>query len=83
MWTLYILKCGDDSLYTGITTDLERRVTEHNSSVKGAKYTRARRPVKCVYFCEYESRSDACKAEWVMKKLSREQKQKIINEKRP
>ena len=48
-WFVYILKCSDNTLYTGITTDIERRIKEHNSSNKGAKYTKTRRPVKLFY----------------------------------
>jgi len=76
---LYILQCSDDTLYTGITTDLERRVEEHNSSDKGAKYTRARRPVTLVYSEEYENRSEASKREYfVKKKMSRKDKVSLI-----
>ena len=73
---VYILRCADDTLYTGITTDLERRVDEHNNSAKGAKYTRARRPVSLVYSEILENRSDASKREYFIKKMSR--KEKII-----
>ncbi len=78
MWILYILQCADKTLYTGITNDLKRRINEHNSSPKGARYTRARRPVSLAYADCFASRSDASKAEWAMKKLSREQKQQLI-----
>ncbi len=74
MYHLYILRCADGSLYTGITTDLARRVEEHNSSVLGAKYTRARRPVELVYSKKFRSRSTASKAEYRMKQLTREEK---------
>ncbi len=73
----YILRCADDTLYTGITTDLERRVREHNHSTLGASYTRGRRPVTLVRSQEHESRSDASKAEYRIKQLSREEKQMI------
>jgi len=75
---LYILECRDRTLYTGITTDLKRRLTEHNSSDLGAKYTRGRRPVKLVYSQEFESRSEASKEEARLKKLSRPEKLTII-----
>lgn len=78
MYYLYLLQCSDSTLYTGITVDLERRVEEHNSSRLGAKYTRARRPVKLVYSKKYRNRSLASKAEARMKKLSREEKLKLI-----
>ena len=71
---VYILRCADDTLYTGITTDLERRVDEHNNSVKGAKYTRARRPVELVYSEELGNRSLASKREFSIKKMSRKEK---------
>ena len=80
MWYTYILHCSDNTLYTGVTTDLERRVIEHNSSNKGAKYTKTRRPVKLVYNETYTDRSSSCKRESEIKKLSRTDKLKIINE---
>ena len=70
----YIVECSDSTLHTGITTDLERRLDEHNNSAKGAKYTRVRRPVKLVYSEECEDRSSASKREYAIKKLSREKK---------
>jgi len=79
MYYLYILECADGTLYTGITVDLERRVNEHNTSKLGAKYTYARRPVKLVYSKKFKDRSLASKAEYGLKKLSREQKIKLIN----
>lgn len=74
MYHLYILKCADDTLYTGITTDLDRRVLEHNTSPRAAKYTRARRPVELVYSKKFKNRSTASKAESRVKRLTREQK---------
>ncbi|MFA5886724.1 MAG: GIY-YIG nuclease family protein [Patescibacteria group bacterium] len=79
MYYLYILKCADKTLYTGITVDLERRVKEHNSSRLGAKYTRSRRPVKLVYIKKCRNRSLALKAENKIKKLPRDQKIKLIS----
>lgn len=81
MYYLYLLKCSDDTLYAGITTDLARRVAEHNSSGKGAKYTRGRRPVVLVYSKEYENRSEATKAEREIRKLSKEEKWGLIGAK--
>ena len=78
MYYLYILKCADGTLYTGITTDLKRRVIEHNSSDKGAKYTAGRRPVKLVYSKKFQDRSSASKEEARIKKLSRDQKILLI-----
>jgi len=75
---MYVAECADGSLYTGITTDLSRRIYEHNSSKKGAKYTAARRPVTLVYSVEYPDRSSACIAEAKFKKLRRTQKDIII-----
>lgn len=69
-----MLKCSDDTLYTGITTDLDRRVDEHNSSPKAAKYTRVRRPVELIYFESCENKSSASKREYEIKQLSRVQK---------
>ncbi len=80
MYYLYILECADGTLYTGITTDLERRVEEHNGSEKGAKYTRTRRPVKLCYSEVYEDRSSASKREREVKKMSRAQKLRLIEE---
>ena len=78
MYYLYILKCADDTLYTGITTDLERRVDEHNTSNLGARYTSARRPVRLVYSKGYKDRSSASKEEARIKKLKKESKLELI-----
>lgn len=78
MYHLYILKCADETLYAGITTDLERRVREHNTSGLGAKYTRARRPVKLVYSKRFKNRSAASKAEAKIKKMKRSAKIKLF-----
>ena len=78
MYYLYILECSDKSLYTGIATDLVRRLEEHNNSPLGAKYTRGRRPVKLVYSKKFRNRSLASKAEAKMKMLNREEKLKLI-----
>ena len=75
---VYILKCSDDTLYTGITTDVKRRVEEHNSSAKGAKYTKVRRPVELVYVEKSSTRSEASKREYFIKKLPREKKLQLI-----
>ena len=74
MYYLYILECSDQSLYCGITVDLNKRVVEHNSSPKAARYTRSRRPVKLVFSKKFENRSDASKEESRIKKLTRAQK---------
>ena len=78
-WTLYILRCADETFYTGITTDLKRRLIEHNTSNKGAKYTRARRPVQCIFMQDFSDRSSVSRAEHIVKKLSREQKHALIS----
>jgi len=74
---VYILRCDDDTFYTGYTTDLIRRLNEHNSG-KGARYTVPRRPVEIVYRKAFSSRSEACSREHAIKQLSRPQKQKLI-----
>lgn len=78
---VYILRCQDSTLYTGITTDLERRVKEHNASLLGAHYTRTRRPVELIYFKKYSSRSHATKEEMRIKKLTRIQKLQLVHSK--
>ena len=78
IWFVYILKCSDDTLYTGITIDLNRRLDEHNNSPKGAKYTRIRRPLELLYFEEYQDKSSASKRELEIKKLSRGKKLELI-----
>lgn len=78
MYYLYILKCADKTLYTGITTDLKRRVIEHNSSKLGAKYTSSRKPVKLVYSKKLKNRSTASKEEARIKKLKRIEKLELI-----
>lgn len=78
MYYLYILRCSDKTLYTGITVDIERRIDEHNHSNLGAKYTKARRPVRLIYSKKYRNRSAASKAEARMKKMSRKKKQELI-----
>jgi putative endonuclease len=70
---VYLLRCADDSLYCGWTTDLEGRIAAHNNGT-GAKYTKSRRPVELVYFEEYENRHEALSREWHIKRLSREEK---------
>ncbi len=82
MWYLYVVQCSDMTLYTGISTDVDRRVREHNTGRKGAKYTRVRRPVRLVWSKEYENRSEASKAEYSFKKLLHYKKWEIINEDR-
>jgi putative endonuclease len=78
-WHLYILRCADGSLYTGITTDVARRVAEHNESDKGAKYTKSRRPVVLVYCRDALNKSEAFREEYRIKKLSRRQKEGLVS----
>ena len=78
-WYMYVAECADSSLYTGITTDIIRRLDEHNTKPSGAKYTRSRRPVRIVHCVSYNCRSSASKAEAAFKKLSRQKKLEIIN----
>jgi len=78
-WFIYMVRCADDSLYTGITTDLERRVQEHNDNKStGAKYTRARQPVKLVYAEQASNRGAATSREIEIKSLDRQNKLKLI-----
>lgn len=79
MYYLYILKCNDTTLYTGITTDVTRRVKEHNTSKRAAKYTSLRRPVELVFFKKCIDRSEAIKEELRIKKLTRIKKLEIIS----
>ena len=72
-----MLKCSDGTLYTGWTNDLEKRVEAHNSG-KGAKYTKARRPVELAYYEEFETKEQAMKREYAIKQLGREEKQELI-----
>lgn len=78
---VYILQCADDTLYVGITTDLKRRIEEHNHDKKAARYTRGRRPVKVVYSEECDTRSNALKRELELKSWSREKKLGLISAK--
>jgi len=80
MYYVYIVQCADDTLYTGIATDLTRRIEEHNSSEKGAKYTRVRRPVVLMYTEEFPNRALASKREYeIKKKMNRIQKLELID----
>lgn len=81
MYYLYIIKCADKTLYTGITTDLKRRTIEHNSNKLGAKYTSSRRPVKVVFIKKFKNRSGASKEEARIKKLTKPQKLELIKNK--
>jgi putative endonuclease len=69
----YVLECRDESLYAGYTNNLEKRIKMHNTG-KGAKYTKARGPVKCIYFETYETKQQAMSAEYAFKQLTRTKK---------
>lgn len=73
----YIVKCSDKTFYTGWTNDLKKRIEMHNSG-KGAKYTKARLPVELVYYEAFDTREEAMSREWHIKRLSRSEKQKLI-----
>jgi putative endonuclease len=79
-WYVYMVRCADNSLYTGITTDVDRRVDEHNGSDRlAARYTRARRPVILVWKEPHLNRSSASKREAVLKKMSRSMKEHLLS----
>ncbi|HAN10418.1 MAG TPA: hypothetical protein DCP90_07375 [Clostridiales bacterium] len=75
---IYIIKCADDTLYTGWTNDLDKRIADHNSGL-GAKYTRGRLPVKLVYHEEYDTKQEAMKRECAIKRLTKKQKYALID----
>ena len=77
-WFVYVLRCADDSLYTGVTTDIQRRVREHNTLATGAKYTRVRRPVQLVHTESCIGRSEAQKREAAIKNMSRQEKLDLL-----
>lgn len=75
---VYILECSDKTYYTGWTKDLEKRINTHNNG-KGAKYTRGRRPVKLIYFENFNDKIEAMKREYEIKQMSRKEKEKLIS----
>ena len=75
--TFYVLECNDGSYYAGYTNDLVKRVKVHNEG-KGAKYTRAKRPVSCIYSEFYETKQEAMQAEYAFKQLTRNQKRNYM-----
>ena len=77
-WYVYLLRCADGSLYAGITTNLARRVNEHNRGKAGAKYTRGRRPVVLVWSESAADRASASRRERAVKALGREEKEKLL-----
>jgi putative endonuclease len=80
VWTVYILQCADDSLYTGITTDLTRRMNEHETGIKGARYTNGRGPFQLMYQAHCGDRAEASKLEISIKALSRAKKLTLISQ---
>ena len=76
-WYVYILRCGDGSLYTGCTDDVARRLAAHQRG-RGAKYTRSHLPVELVYWESFEDRTQALSREWHLKRLSRDEKLQLI-----
>ncbi len=79
---VYMLRCSDDSLYTGWTNDLDKRVKSHQSG-NGGRYTRAHRPVELVYHEVYATRHEAMRREWEIKHMTKEQKENLIRENSP
>lgn len=79
-WSLYILQCSDNTLYTGITNDLFRRLTQHNNGT-ASRYTRSRLPVKLIYHEKCRGRSSALKKEYAVKQFSRKKKESYIRKK--
>jgi len=77
-WHVYMVRCSDGTLYTGITNDLEKRIEAHNNGKDGARYTRSRRPVKLVYSEQVESKSAAASLEYQIKKMPRSKKKGLI-----
>ena len=78
MYYVYIVECSDKTLYTGIAKDIDKRIDEHNNSAKGAKYTKARRPVTLKYVEKSEDRSSASKREYAIKQLTKKEKLALI-----
>jgi putative endonuclease len=78
-WFVYLVRCSDGTLYCGVTNNLDKRIAAHNSG-KGAKYTRQRRPVVLVWFGKCRSKSATCKAEYAIKRLKRNQKQRLVSD---
>ena len=75
----YIVECADGTLYTGWTTNVQKRVKAHNEEKSGAKYTKAKRPVKLVYYEGYETKEEAMRREYAIKQLTRKQKLELIH----
>ena len=79
MWSIYMIRCGDNSLYTGISNDVNKRFSVHQSGKsKAAKYTRSRHPLKLVFRAEIGTKSDASRVEYYVKRLSKETKESLV-----
>ena len=78
IWLVYMVRCSDGTLYTGITKDIKKRIESHNSGKDGARYTRSRRPVTLVYAEQAKSKSAAARLEHKIKKSSRSEKDRLI-----
>lgn len=79
MWSVYMIRCSDNSLYTGISNDVPRRFAVHQSgNSRSAKYTRTRHPLQLVFTAEIGSKSAASRVEYFLKKLSKKQKEKLV-----
>lgn len=80
-WYAYMVRCADNSLYAGIARNVEKRLHEHNTDNRlGAKYTRGRRPVVLVFQQDFNSRSEACKFETMLKSLTKTEKEKLLKD---
>ncbi|GAB6035786.1 hypothetical protein JCM15519_03450 [Fundidesulfovibrio butyratiphilus] len=80
-WHVYIVTCSDDTLYCGITSEIQRRLDEHNGVTPGgAKYTRTRRPVQLAVSIEVQNMSEACKIEWLVKRSPKEKKIELLRQ---
>jgi len=78
-WFVYFLRCNDNSLYAGITTDINRRLHQHNNTKLGAKYTRAKRPVTLAFIETASNKSTASKREYQLRKLTKSQKEQLVS----
>lgn len=80
MWYVYMVRCNDNTLYTGITNDLEKRIIDHNTSKAWAKYTKGRRPVKLVRSKKVKDKSMAAKREYAIKQMKKSEKELLVKE---
>ncbi|MBM37940.1 MAG: endonuclease [Woeseia sp.] len=79
-YKLYILQCSDGSYYTGISTDVNRRIREHKKGIRGSKYLRGRGPLKLVFIKEAGNRSEASRFEYLIKRLSHKEKKSLVDD---